>query len=148
MRIRFPPQLIIFALGAVIAMATPGLPSIGPPPIMQGLTFYHSRAVDDLDDRLQARFPPGSPVETMVEELNRQHFDVRQHEDLGSGGRVTYASIGWPHKGGQWMFSLSARSDRNGRIESLRIEEVRLWSGDVTMAWNYHLAKLGAWRAR
>jgi hypothetical protein len=123
MRIRFPPQLIVFALGPALAMAIPGLPSRDhPPPIAADLTLDEDGA-PSWGVRLDSRFPAGSSVETLMWELRRQGFYVEQHEELLSGGRITYAGYAWPRGAPYdqcwWVLGVNAISDDGGVIRDV-----------------------------
>ena len=136
MRIRFPPQLIVFALGVMVAMAIAGLPRRDhPPPIAADLSFSRENGAPGWSDRLDSRFPAGSSVETLVWELRRQGFHVEQYEELLSGGRITYAGHMWPLEGEcWWSLGVAANSDAGGALRDTH-GEVQIVCSDTGMVW-------------
>lgn len=133
MRIRLPPQLIIFALGLAFAMAVPGLPRRhdGPPSIAAGLPVSVEDGVPGWGERLDAHFPVGSSAETLVADLRQQGFEIQQHDELSRGEVITLASYAWRLDNWcHWMLGIEARSDSGGAVLDT-IGEVRiLCSGD------------------
>lgn len=124
MRIRVPPQLIVFALGLAVAAAIPGLPRrhYEPPSIAAGLAFDALRSVDAAwTGRLESLYPSGTSVRTLMHELRRQDFEVSQYQERLSGGLLTYGFYQWPYgRECFWILGVVALSDSAGTVEALR----------------------------
>ena len=137
MRIRVPPQLLVFALAAAFAIAVPGLPRQhhGPPPIAAGLEFSTRHGAPGWSERVETLFPIGSSAQTLVSHLEREGFELDQRQERLSGGHVTYASYQWPlNENCIWQLGVIAQSDAAGAVQRTN-DEVRIICSDTVMTW-------------
>jgi hypothetical protein len=131
--IRFPPQLIAFALAGMFVMANPDVPRRhhDPPPIAAELGDGPAA----WGDRVEGLFPPGSSTESMIGVLRREGFQVEQCQEFMSGGTLTYAAYTWPQSDEcDWNLLVDALSDSAGRVQSTR-GQVRLVCVDTVSSW-------------